>query len=279
LAQIDVSALEKLTNKVLALSEDQLIRKYHLAFTDAETLGPALLAYVLLARAFALKTIYVSNVNLRDGLFRDAATKGAWTADFANQIIRSALDLGKKFSFDEAHGQHVAKLSKTLFAELKDEHQLGQRYELILYLAGLLHEIGLFVSASSHHKHSMYLINNSELFGLSKRDLLLVALVARYHRRASPKPNHPGYGTLDRESRIAVSKMAAMLRVADALDRSHSQRVQEIHCEREDGRLVISTPRVADLSLEQLALKQKGSLFTSVFGLKVQLRRGRPRKG
>jgi exopolyphosphatase/guanosine-5'-triphosphate,3'-diphosphate pyrophosphatase len=159
-----------------------------------------------------------------------------------------------------------------LFRALQAEHQLDSRYELLLYLSGLLHEIGLFVSNRSYHKHSFYLIINSELFGLAKQDMLVMALVARYHRRASPKPIHEGYNTLDRERRIAVAKLAAMLRVAAALDRSYSQRVDEIRVSRERSKLVIEVPDVDDLSLEQLALKQTGSLFEEIFGIPVLLR-------
>ncbi len=275
LAKLRVSALETFTNKMLNMSVDKLVQKQHLSFTDAETLGPALLANVMLARAMKLDQIYVTNVNLRDGLLKEMANRGVWTESFANQIIRSAVDLGRKFNFDEAHCVHVAHLCRLLFRELQPEHRLEPRFELILYIAAVLHEIGLFVSAASHHKHTMYLINNSELFGLTKKDVQLVALVARYHRRASPKPTHPGYATLDRESRVVVSKMAAMLRVADSLERSHSQRINNVLCKREDGRLVISVPQVDDLSLEQLALKQKGALFEETFGLKVLLRQER----
>jgi exopolyphosphatase/guanosine-5'-triphosphate,3'-diphosphate pyrophosphatase len=163
----------------------------------------------------------------------------------------------------------------TLFRDrlqLRDEHQLSSRHEVILYLAGLLHEIGLFVSNRSYHKHTMYLVRNSELFGLGRRDQLLAAMVARYHRRASPQPTHEGYATLDREGRVAVAKLSAILRVAIALDESRSQRIHEVVVSREAGRLVISVPRVEDLSLEQLALKQSGSLFEETYGLPVLLR-------
>ncbi len=275
LGKLRVQALESFTDKMLSLSVDELVQKYHLTFPDAETLGPALLAYVLLARALKLEQILITKFNLRDGLLKEMAAKEAWTEDFNNQIIRSALALGRKFSFDEAHARHVANLSKALFQALADEHQLDQRYQLMLYVAALLQEIGLFISNRAYHKHTMYLINNSELFGLSKSDLLLIALVARYHRRASPQPDHEGYATLDRERRVAVAKMAAILRIAGALDESRSQRIQDLDCVCEDGRLLISIPRVDDLSLEQLALRQNGSLFEEIFGLQVLLRQVR----
>ena len=275
LIRLKVKDLEELTNKILVQSEERIARRYRLSFPEAETLGPALLAYVLLAKELEVKEVLVSNVNLRDGLLKEMAGGAAWSREFSKQIIRSAMDLGHKFAFDEAHAAHIANLCSTLFVQLADEHQLSQRYEVILYVAALLHEIGLYVSNRSYHKHSMYLIRNSELFGLGKRDVLLAALVARYHRRASPQPTHEGYNTLDRDGRVAVAKMAALLRVAIALDESRSQRIHELTCSREGGRLVISIPRVEDLSLEQLALKQNGALFEETFGMPVLLRMAR----
>jgi exopolyphosphatase/guanosine-5'-triphosphate,3'-diphosphate pyrophosphatase len=275
LGKLRLGSLENFTDKVLNMSVDRLVKAHHLSFPDAETLGPALLAYVMLAKAARLDHIFVTNVNLRDGLLQELAHRGQWDEAFVNQIIRSAVELGRKFEFDEAHSMRVAHLCRQLYRALQDDHHLEPRYEVILYIAAVLHEIGLFISNASHHKHSLYIINNSEIFGLSRKDVRLVGLVARYHRRASPKPTHPFYATLDRESRVVVAKLAAILRVADALERSHSRRISEIRCKREPGRLVITVPKVDDLSLEQLALAQKGSLFEETFGLKVLLRKSR----
>jgi exopolyphosphatase/guanosine-5'-triphosphate,3'-diphosphate pyrophosphatase len=264
-----------LANNLLGMSEDDIVRKYRLTYPDASTIGAALLCYVRLANLFQNERIFVSNVNLRDGLLNDMAVRGAWTEEFKRQVVRSALALCHKYDVDVAHARHVAELSRTLFRALADEHQLDSHYELLLYLAALLHEIGMFVSQRAHHKHTLYLINNSELFGLSKPDVMLVGLVARYHRRASPKPIHEGYATLDRDGRIAVAKMASLLRVADSLDGSRSQRVREIRCEIKGGQLIVSALGVEDLSLERLALSQKGPLFEEVFGFQVQLRKAR----
>jgi exopolyphosphatase/guanosine-5'-triphosphate,3'-diphosphate pyrophosphatase len=117
----------------------------------------------------------------------------------------------------------------------------------------------------------MYLIQNSELFGLSRRDILLVALIARYHRRATPKTVHDDYADLDREGRLAVAKLSAILRVADALDRSHSQRISAIECRKEKDRFVIAVPNVDDLTLEQLALQNKSDMFEDVYGMSVAI--------
>lgn len=272
LARVSVKALETFTNRVLTQSDDQLVRRFKINFPEAETLGPALLAYVLIARKFELKEILVTNISLRDGMLKELAATETWSKEFSKQIIRSAMDLGRKFEYDEPHATHVAQLASALFHQLRAEHQLPARMEIVLFVAALLHEIGLFVSNRSYHKHSLYLIRNSELFGLSKKDLLLAALVARYHRRASPQPTHEGYLSLDRDERVAVAKMAAILRVADALDESRSQRIHEVICQRENNRLIINVPKVEDLSLEQIALKQNGQLFEETYGLPVLLR-------
>jgi len=122
----------------------------------------------------------------------------------------------------------------------------------------------------------MYLILNSDLFGLSGGDKMLAALVARYHRRAVPGPTHGEYMGLDRENRLAVSKMAAILRVADALDRNHLQLVRTLTIAREADRLVLTVPQVEDLTLERMALNEKGNLFREIYGLSVELQEGRP---
>ncbi len=121
----------------------------------------------------------------------------------------------------------------------------------------------------------MYLVLNSDLFGLSRKDRTLVSLVARYHRRASPKPTHQGIAALSRDERVAISKLAGLLRIAIAIDESRSQRITDFACRREKDRLVISVPNVDDLSLEQLAINQTGGLFEETYGLKVLLRRVR----
>jgi exopolyphosphatase/guanosine-5'-triphosphate,3'-diphosphate pyrophosphatase len=118
----------------------------------------------------------------------------------------------------------------------------------------------------------MYLIQQSDLFGLTRTDMLLVALVARYHRGASPKPSHLGYVKLDRDQRIAVTKLAALLRVATALDSSRSGRISEFNCQKSSGKLVITIPGAEDLSVEQLALNRNGLLFQQIFGRSVLLR-------
>lgn len=275
LATIPIDTLQNFVDRMLPLSVDELVHDFRLTFPDAETLGPALLTMVNIARRLNADHLRVSDVNLRDGLLTELASDDIWSGDFRDHVISSAIDLGYKFGFEVSHARHVAALSGTLFDALQPHHRLDARSRVMLTLASLLHEIGMFVSISAYHKHSMYLIQNSELFGLSQLDLQIVSLVARYHRRASPKPNHTSYAELSREDRVVVSKLASILRVADALDRSYSQRIRVFDCTVQKDRFIITVPGVDDLSLEQIALKQTAQLFEETYGLSVFMRRSR----
>ncbi len=273
LARIPVAAVEEIADHMLKTPADRIARAYHISFQDAETTGPALLTYSLMAKQLGLDNIMVSDANLRDGLLREMAMQDQWSEAFREQVIRSAKAIGRKYDYDQAHAEHVASVAVQLFQQLQAMHQLPGRFELHLQVAALLHEIGLYVGVRSHHKHAMYLIRNSELFGIGQRDLLLIALVARYHRRASPQPTHEGYLDLDRIGRIAVSQMAAMLRVAVALCDARTRRISEISCQLRKSRndVLITVHGVNDLSLERVALSQNKDLFLDAFGKEIRI--------
>lgn len=274
ITRLPVESLREFTNTLLNAHVDQIVERYHLSLTDAESIGPALLIYVRMAEALGATELLVSGFTLRDAVLNEMASQQQlWSREFQRQIYSSAVELGRRFLIDEPHGRHVAELAQRLFRELEDEHRLIEpRFELILQVAAVLHESGLFVGPRGYHKHSYYLIINSEIFGLPPEDLRLAALVARYHRGASPKTTHEAYTNLTRFDRIVVSKLAAILRVADAMDHSKSQQVDDFSVEVDNRTLVVSIPGLTDLSLEQLELRQKGSLFEETYGLKVLLR-------
>ncbi len=273
LVSISLQRFYSFAKEVASLDVDDLVKQYHLAYQDAETLGPALLAYARLADSFEVQELLISKVSLRDGLLLEMATRSTWTDHFRDQVIYSAMNLGRKYDYEESHALHVATLACHLFKELVDEHELEPRYELILHVAAILHEIGLYVGNQSHHKHSYYLIVNSDLFGLSRRDIQLVALIARYHRRATPKPTHAEYAGLPQADQLIVAKLAALLRVADALDQNHMRQVRTLQCLREPRRLILRIQGVQDLTLERIALRDKGRLFFETYGLTVEARR------
>jgi exopolyphosphatase/guanosine-5'-triphosphate,3'-diphosphate pyrophosphatase len=273
ISRIPVSALANLTRKLSQLSVDQLSRRYHLELTQAETLVPALLTNLRAAEMLRAEHILVTQFNLRDALLQGMLRTAEWSEDFRDQIIRSARELARRYAVDMDHAENTARLAGQLFRSLQSVHEMDGRCETILCVAAMLHEIGIFVSTSAYHKHSYYVISNSELFGLNSGDHRLVALVARYHRRAHPKATHDVFAQLERDDRVLVSRLAGLLRIALSLNHSRSQRIRDIKCQVERKRFVIRTnAQGGDLSLERMELRQNSLLFEDTFGLSVLLR-------
>jgi exopolyphosphatase/guanosine-5'-triphosphate,3'-diphosphate pyrophosphatase len=270
--EISLEEIERLAEVVLPLSLEELARRHRRSFPEVQTLVPALLTWIELGRAFNVPSIHAAGITLRDGVLQEMTADDRWTDELGRQIVRSALHVGRRFGFNEGHGVHVAYLASAIFRALQSEHRLRPRHELLLKVAAVLHDVGNCISNRAHHKHSLYIILNGDLFGIGRDELVLAALVARYHRRASPKSVHEHYSALGRSDRLVVAKLAAILRVADALDRSDTQRVRTIECSRDGERFVISVADVEDLLLEQIALYQKGSLFEETYGMQVHLR-------
>ena len=272
LIELTLDQLKDFTDEILEKSTDHLATRYHLSTPEADSLGPALLCNYLIARDLGVNRIHVAAVNLRDGLVMEMAQGRKWSPGLQKQIVQSVLQLGRKFHFDEAHATHVSDLSCSIFEQLKDLHGLDDRFQGILQLSALVHEFGKFIGQRSYHKHTLYLIRNSEFFGIGAHDVELVGLVARYHRRATPQPSHEGYSSLKRADRVAVAKLAAILRVAKALDASRTQRIRQVNCEVIGKQVIIALHQVADISLEQLEINRTCQIFEDIFGTKIVIR-------
>ncbi len=274
LESVTTEDLHSFTEKTLRLGPDKLVSRYQLEVQESESLGPALLINWMIARRLGVEQVYVAEANLRDGLIKEMISGRQWVGGTREQVIGSVISQGRRFAFDEVHARHVAGLSLDLFRETQELHQMPGRWELSLHVAALLHEVGLSINERSYHKHSMYIIRNSVFFGISSRELDLISLVARYHRRALPQRTHEIYSRLDQDDRVAVSKLAAMLRIAKALDVGRNQAIRQLRCRVRGKSLVIEVPGSADLSLAQLELRRQQDLFVYVFGLTVELTRG-----
>jgi exopolyphosphatase/guanosine-5'-triphosphate,3'-diphosphate pyrophosphatase len=143
---------------------------------------------------------------------------------------------------------------------------------MLLEVAALLHDVGLFIGLRGHHKHSQYVLQTSQIFGLSRDDMSVVANVARYHRRAVPRKSHLAWGSLAREARVRVNKLAALLRVANALDADHLQKVEEVGIENDGDSLVLEVRGAGELTMERLASLHRADLMGEVFGRRVGFR-------
>jgi exopolyphosphatase/guanosine-5'-triphosphate,3'-diphosphate pyrophosphatase len=136
---------------------------------------------------------------------------------------RSIIELGERCGYWSDHAQQVARLSLNLFDQTRSVHGLSDEEREWLEYGALLHDVGVHISYERHHRHSYYLIKNGDLRGFDPEEIEVIALIARYHRQATPKKSHEGYGDLKGHLRRTVKALSAMVRLAEGLDRSHAQ--------------------------------------------------------
>lgn len=256
-------------SSIAGMSLDECVAAYHLPWTEAEGLASGLAIESLFLARTGAEIVIVPNVSIREGLLL-AEVRGldpGVAEELRRQVVASAQSLGKRYRYDEQHARYVGSLALSIFDVLVKEHGMGPHERLLLEAAAILHDIGTYIRASGHQKHSEYIVSNSEIFGLNRSDIDIVSNVVRYHRKAAPSPSHVNFISLAREDRIAVMKLSAILRVADALDRNHSGRVADASFEKSGDKFIIRSTKNLDFSLERLSLADKGDLFEDVFGL------------
>lgn len=253
---------------------DECVRTLKLTYAEAEGLAAALSTYRIFLEATSAEQLIVPDVSIREGVLSAISGEDSEIErrEFAEQVLNSARGLGRKYHFDETHGSHVATLAVSIFDQFRSEHGMERHARLLLETAAIVHDIGNFIRAAGHHKHGQYIVENSEIFGLSGSDIRIVANVVRYHRRGMPATAHTEYASLRREYRILVLKLSAILRVADALDRSHAQRVSAVRLEVRPDDVVLHGTYRGDITIEQHALREKGRMFEEVFGYRAVLR-------
>jgi exopolyphosphatase / guanosine-5'-triphosphate,3'-diphosphate pyrophosphatase len=271
---IDVAAMNRLLVEMSARTPEERVQAYGLRPDRADTIVPAATILSRVAATFGLAWIAAPGVGLKEGVLLDLAQAHFLGHDFrgeASAVSDACVRLGRRYHFDEQHGQLVARFSERLFDDLTPRHRLGQRDRILLRAAALLHDIGDFVRYEGHHKHSHYIITHSELMGLTPEERALVANIARYHRKSPPHVDHDNFRALSRDARSKVKAMAAILRIADALDREHRAKVSEVSGRIEGNTLVLEVQGAEDRALEEWTVVAKAGMLRDAFGLEVRL--------
>lgn len=274
--RVPVETLRSVIEQLARMSFRQRVEDLGLRDDRADVILPAAMVYERLAELAGASEIIVPGVGIKEGVLLDLVAGLAHRRDREDRQEREAeagaVAIGRKYLFDEPHSKHVARLALSLFEQLRPLHGLDDDNRRILIAAALLHDMGQFVSFKGHHKHSLYLISNSELPGFSQREMLMVGNIARYHRKAHPAPHHHYFTVLPESDRERVTRLAAILRLADALDREHRQQIKGVTARVENDELALWVDGTAGALLEGLSLRRKSNLFTKVFGLGVRLR-------
>ena len=256
----------------LSPEERQAVPGLSAARSDIIVGGLAVAAEV--AARVEAKELVVSAYGIREGILLESAQVAASPADPGEARERSVRELAERSHYEEIHSKHVQTLALQLFDSIGQRLGCTPDDRRILSDAALLHDIGYHISYDKHNKHSYHLIEHAELLGVTPAEQIIVANVARYHRGAEPKKKHVNYGGLDKPMRETITRLAAILRVADGYDRGHASAVAEIRVrwmERALRLTAVPARQNANLRLELWGASRKSQLLSEIAGVPVEV--------
>lgn len=262
-------ALSKMCDRLKVMTTEQIIDNYQIHRNEAELLVPSAIIFQRFLQSSVSEGIHVPMVSLRHGLLADMVDNRFDTLrkhEFINDIISSVRYLGRKFHFDEAHAAEVESLSLSIYDQTMRIHKLGNRERLYLQIAAILHDIGKYINLNQHDVTSGHIIRFQEIIGFSDRELNLVANITRYHSKAKPRPWHDNYRVLDEHDTIIVSKLAAILKLADSLDISHQQLTTKLEITQSGRELHFNICIRGGVLLTKWGFAAQTDFFEEVYG-------------
>jgi exopolyphosphatase/guanosine-5'-triphosphate,3'-diphosphate pyrophosphatase len=272
-AAIAVRDLERLIEKISAMGIKERITKLRLRPDRADVILPAAIVLQIIAHEARVRRITIPGVGLKDGVLLEMAERLRTGPHIPRreQVWQSALQLGKKYAIDAEHAALTARLARQLFDQTRSLHSLGDEERLLLEVAASLHDIGHFINTIDHDKHGYYILKANRLIGLDEQQQEMVANLVRYHRKSTPGADDPNFKALPQKERITVTKLSALLRLADGMDVRHGNYVLNASLEEGKKAWQLSLRGKGDLMLEKWALDKRRLLFEEVFGVPLQI--------
>jgi exopolyphosphatase/guanosine-5'-triphosphate,3'-diphosphate pyrophosphatase len=217
--------------------------------------------------------MHYSAAGVRDGIIADLAARGVGRQlTMLNRDQRRTVEqMARRYGVQIPHARKVAEMARRLFEALQPLHHLPPAYGKLLEAAAYLHDIGHFVSDTSHHKHSHYLVAHSDLAGFTDTERQMIALLCRYHRKAMPAPRHSPFQAVDSDARRAITLLVPLLRIADSLDRSHEQRVSDLQVHFRNGSVTLALDSGALPDLEMWAVERIADVFRETYQATLSL--------
>lgn len=270
--RVTAAQLRRLYGQLAAMDVNARRRVTGIGPRRAEIIVPGVAVMLKVLEMFGARQLYYCTAGVRDGILRDLAEReaGAERVRLDAEQRRMVEQYARRFGVDLKHARKVAAMARELFTALTPWHRLPPETGRLLKAAAYLRDTGHAINDMAHHKHSQYIVANADLAGFTDDERHLVAMLCRYHRKAPPSARHADFTALPAAEQRVVEYLYPLLRVADALDRSRDQRVEEIECALEDGALTLILKSGKDLGLELWALERAAPLFRQVYGKQLR---------
>jgi exopolyphosphatase/guanosine-5'-triphosphate,3'-diphosphate pyrophosphatase len=233
----------------------------------AEIIVPGVAVLLEFLQEFHLPAFYYSRAGVRDGIIADLAARnvGAELSRLTRDQRREVEELGRRYGVSLEHARKVADLANLLFGALQPLHHLPPGCGKLLEAAAYLLDVGHYVSSVSHHKHSYYVVSNSDMAGFTDREQFLIAALCRYHRKSLPNAMHGVYQALAADERRMLMLLIPIVRLAYNLNRSRDHRIRGVDCRLRDGEVVLQVRSNSDIDLEQWAAERAGQVFQQIY--------------
>lgn len=269
--QATQSQVRRLYQRLSAMTVEERRRVTGIGPRRAEIIVPGVAVLLRAMETFEVQSLAYCTAGVRDGAIRDLAERGVGRERARlNRENRALVEqYARRFGVEIRHARKVANFARELFDLLRELHQLPLETGRLLEAAAYLRDAGHLISDSSHHKHSQYIVQNSDLAGFTALERTLVALLCRYHRKSMPAARHADYQALAPDHKKTVLYLAPLLRLADALDRSRDQRVESLTGGIRNSQFVLALRSEKDTGLERWAVESAAQDFALVYGKRL----------
>jgi exopolyphosphatase/guanosine-5'-triphosphate,3'-diphosphate pyrophosphatase len=278
--EVKRSELKGILDDLRSMSLERRTRVAGLSADRADIIVPALSVLHTLCKRTGVKRVRVHDGGIRDGLLltmvaevfpQDELARAQRVLSQAGDVMASVRRFAKSCRYDAPHSEHVAKLALRIFDQLRQDERrngaLNDDARRLLEAASLLLDVGYIVNYDRHHVHSYNLIVHSDLAGWDRRQVRLIAAIARYHRGGEPQDRHRQLKGLSESDRIIVRKLAAIVRIAVGLDRTHTQSVADVRLAPAGDVLRVIVDSAADPAVDVWGAQRKSAMFAGVFGI------------
>lgn len=272
---VDREELKSLGSLMSRMSREQRLKVPGVEAKRVDNIVPAITTLLAIAREFDVDRFEYCDMALREGIIIDhiAGQRAHFRARamWPDARMRSVIQLAERCGYNQSHAMQVQRLALSLYDQLEPLHQLDRHYRSLLAYGCLLHDIGYLISHSGHHKHSYYLIRNGGLQDFTDMEVEIVANLARYHRKSRPRKSDYSYSHLDKPSRRAFGYLIPLLRLANALDRTHYSVVDAVQCRLTEEKIEVSVKTTKDSELEIWTAQRECPLFEKEYGIPIDV--------
>ncbi|MBQ8913814.1 MAG: HD domain-containing protein, partial [Lachnospiraceae bacterium] len=255
-------------------SPQELTEKYGIPYERATLILPTILIYKSLLNNCKAEDIYAPNLSFCDGIaasYIDEGSRVAFSLDFSEDLVASATNISKRYRCNQSHLDAVSELALKIFDSVKKIHGMGKLERLQLQIAAILHDCGNYISMNNGAINSYYIVANTEIIGLSHKERMEIANIVKYNILYLPS-REKIQAELGSCNYITIAKLVAILRIANILDKSHLQKIEDTNITLKDDKLIISAVTYDDISLEAGLFESRADFFEQVYGIRPVLR-------